>query len=166
VLGRVLIAGDRVRIEAGSGARYQALRAQFESQVGRLVEFTAERVDDLAGKLRQQQVAPYDAALVPPRLLEHGLRMHVTSSRVSPDEIPPGISRKEAAAHLMRQQLRSFLDDRIPVLGDRAPRAAAADPVWRPRLLTLMKYYVQQHDTRNPHEGHTDDINWFCANWA
>lgn len=160
VLGRVLVADDRVRIEAGTNERYQALRAQFEKQAGRLVEFTEERVDDLAAQLRQQRPVNYDAALVPPRLLENPARMRLTSSRVALPDLPAGASLADATAQMMQEQLKMFLADTVPLLGDRTPAQAAADPVWRPKLLVLLKQFVRGHDQRNLEAGRTDDINW------
>jgi len=160
VLGRVLVAPERVRIEANSFARYQALRAQFEKSVGRMVEFTEERITDLASQLRDKDRTPFDTSLVPPRLLEHAPRLRMMTSRIDPAAVPQGLSLEDANAHMLQQHYRMFLDEPNPSLGDRTPRQAAADPLWRPRLLSLIKQLVYHHDTRNLHDGRADDINW------
>lgn len=160
LLGRVLVGSRGVRLTAGSAARYQSLRAQFEKLAGRLAEFEAERVDDVAAQFRQRHAEPYDAALVPPRFLKHPPQMIMQTSRIEPEEMPAGLSREEMAARTMRQYLQAYPDQPVPALDNRTPRQAAADPTLRPRLITLLKHFVRSHDERNLQTGRTDDINW------
>jgi hypothetical protein len=160
LLGRVLVGMANVRLTAGSAARYQSLRAQFEKLAGRLVEFTAERVDDVAAQFRQRHAEPYNAALVPPRFLEHPPRMIMQTSRVEHDAVPAGLSPTELAAYSQQQYLKSYPDQPVPALDGRTPRQAAADPLRRPQLVILLKHFVRSHDQRNLQTGRTDDVNW------
>jgi hypothetical protein len=159
VLGRVLLKTDAVRIEA-DGAAYQALRVQFEKQAGKLVEFQEERVEDIAGQLRQKHKTSYDAALVPTCLLQTATRLILSASHIEPSSMPHGASLRELEAISHQEYLRSFLQRPVPLLDDRTPRQAAADPAMRPRLLTLLKQFIRSHDRANLEKGRTDDINW------
>ena len=157
VLGRILIAADRVRVESGNPAWYQALRAKFEKCAGRLVEFVGERVDDLGARLLQGQKKP-DLMLVPPRILERAPSIVLTSSEL-PDTYSD-MSLPEAQARAKRQTLESFLDEPIPMLDGRTPRQAANDPTWRPAVVRLMKTYVRHQDEENLRTGGREDLNW------
>ncbi len=156
-LGRVLVAADRIRLEAGSGARAQALRALFEKAVGRWVRFQEERVDDLGAQMLKNQPPP-DLTWVPPTLLEHAPRIVLTSSRL--EELPAGTPLPEAELYAQRRHDELFLNDTIPVLNGRTPRQAASDPALRPLLVRMMKQRLRGLDRRNQQTGETYDANW------
>ncbi|MFZ0829481.1 MAG: hypothetical protein WAO02_18885 [Verrucomicrobiia bacterium] len=157
VLGRVLLGQLLWRVETFGAGKLSRLRQQFETQLGQRVRFTAERVDDLGARMSHQEPA-VDESLAPPRLLENPEQFTLLSSRVP--ALPPGVSPKDAEQELMRAAERAFLDESIPALDNRTPRAAARDPALRPKLVQLMKQRVRGHDERNLQTGRTDDINW------
>jgi hypothetical protein len=72
----------------------------------------------------------------------------------------PGLSPEETQRELMLAAHRAFLDDQVPALNDRTPRAATGDPDLRPKLIHLMKQRVRSLDERNLETGGTDDLNW------
>ncbi len=158
LLGRVLIAHDKLRIEASSAARYQSLRAQFEKRVGSLVEFAAERIEDMAAGPLQGAPA-FDASLVSPRLLERAPRIMMTASSLQ-QEVPVELSKEEAGEMMMRRHHEGWLDNSLPAFNGLTPRQAAADPAHRAGLLTMVKGIVRRHDRNNLGSGRNDDINW------
>lgn len=157
VLGRVLVAADRIRLEAGSGACSQALRAQFEKALGRWVQFQEERVDDLGAQMLKRQPMP-DLKWVPPALLERAPRIVLSCSRL--DELPASTPLADAKRYAQRRQDELFLDDALPALNARTPRQAASDPALRPMLVRLMKQRLRALDRRNLQSGETYDANW------
>ena len=58
---------------------------------------------------------------------------------------------------------RAFLDDKIPVLDNRTPREAVADPALRAKLALLVKRRVNDTDFRNLKKGTARDIDWLPA---
>ncbi len=157
VLGRVLVAADRVRVEAMSAAQAAALRAQFEKRAGRLVEFVGERVDDLGARLRQHHPTA-DLKLVPPGLLEHAPWIVLASSRL--DERPGERPLPDVERHMRRRLDELFLANPVPALNNLTPRQAAADPQWRPALIRLLKQRIRQQDRQNLEAGGDYEINW------
>jgi hypothetical protein len=158
LLGAICVAPDRIRIEASSSARYQALRARFEKRLGSFVEFESERVDDpLAGRLKEMSAK--ETALVPPFILEHAPRI-ITGVASIKAEIPAGLSGEEANEFMNRQHHEKWLDERIPAFNNLTPRAAAADSAMRPKLVGMLKSTIREHDMRNLRTGGMSDINW------
>ncbi len=157
LLGRVLLAKGRCRIQAMGRARYEELRRRFEARCGALVRFTGERREDKAAQLAGG-MKPADSALVPPRLLENPQQVILATSRVSGPG--PGETIEEVQSRFLQEGLRRFPDDPVPLLGGATPRAAAADPVRRPKLVQLLKARVRQLDEENLRTGRSDDINW------
>lgn len=154
--GRVLFAAKTARLEAMGQARLAALRRDFEARLGPLARFTAERRDDLGGRMAGEEPAA-DVALVPPRLLRQPPQIDLQSSRLPAP--PPGTSPEEVTAWLKIEFRRRMLEEPIPALAGLTPRQAAADPRQRPALLQLMKNHVRQLDQDNLETGRTDDIN-------
>ena len=157
VLGRVLLGPKNWRLVATGAARLARLRARFEARLGRRVRFTHQRLDDLGTRLALQR-PPADPALVPPRLLENPPQVALSTSRIPAP--PPGATPEELKAAYLAGHLRTFADHPVPALDGRTPRAAAADPALRPKLLHLMKSHVRALDESNLCTGRTDDINW------
>lgn len=162
VLGRVLLADGRARIEASSSARHAALRACFEKLAGPDVEFIGERVEDLGRQLMNRHPRDYDPALIPPRLLENPQRLHVGASRVSAEDLPvkPG---EPLSAAVLRRQYERFADEPLPALDGHTPRAASRDPALRPRLLRLMQSHVRSTDEHAVRDGFVFDLNPLLA---
>jgi hypothetical protein len=157
LLGRILLGQSLWRLESFGAEKFNRLRTQFEKQLGDLVRFTGERVDDLGAQLAAKEPT-VDQALVPPRLLENPDRFAMATSRVP--ALPPDASPKETERELVLAAERLFLEEPIPALDNRTPREAARDPVLRTKLVQLMKQRVRRHDERNLETGRTDDVNW------
>ena len=92
------------------------------------------------------------------RLLRDTPKLVVTTSRV---EVPPGtVPDDAAAAGIIYDRQQGILDEPIPALENKTPRAAASDPALRPQLLRWMKFWISQTDRRNLETGRNDDTNW------
>jgi hypothetical protein len=159
LLGRVLLGQSHCRVEAMGAERMARLRREFEQLLGNRVKFTAERLDDLAVDFRARQPA-FDRTLVPPRLLEEPQQVTLATARVPAPEFPSGATRAEMEAEICAAQDRAWLDEPIPALDGRTPRAAARDAGLRPRLVALMKSRVRACDERNLEQGTDLDVNW------
>jgi hypothetical protein len=125
-------------VEAVGGDRLARLRERFEQLMRQRVTFTGERRDDLGARLRMNE-PEFDPALVPPTLLRDTPNLAVTTSRV--EVPPPGTGPDDgAAAGLIYDREKGILDQPIPALENKTPRAAASDPALRPQLLRWMKF--------------------------
>ena len=159
VLGRVIVGRERVRIEAMTQARHQELRARFERLAAGQAEFLGERRDDLGAQTFARSAPAFDAALVPPRLRENPQHLSLTSQRLTRVEAESELPLLEA----LRHQYATFIDEPLPWLDGRTPRAAAADPALRPRLVSLMKNHIRDADQRRRREGLDLDLNPLLA---
>jgi hypothetical protein len=157
VIGRILLGPTHWRLEALGADRLARLRERFEQLMRQRVSFAGERRDDLGARLRMNE-PKFDPALVSPTLLRDTPKLVVTTSRV---EAPPGtIPNDRAAAGVIYDREQGILDEPIPALENKTPRAAASDPALRPQLLRWMKFWISQTDRRNLETGRNDDTNW------
>ena len=159
VLGRVLVGRERVRIEAMTRARHQELRARFERLAAGQVEFLGERADDLGPQTFERNAPAFDAALVPPRLRENPQQLSLTTQRAAQTEDGP----EQTVLAAFRHQYATFADEPMPWLDGRTPRAAAADPALRPRLVSLMKTHIRGADKHRREEALDLDLNPLLA---
>ena len=156
VIGRILLGPTHWRLESMGADRLARLRERFERLMGQRVTFTGERRDNLGARLRMNE-PKFDPTLVPPTLLRDPPRLTITTSRVA---MPPGmVPNASAAAGVIYERQQGILDEPIPALDNKTPRAAAADPALRPQLLQWMKFWVSQTDRRNLETGRNDDTN-------
>lgn len=153
VLGRVLLGPRFWRLEVLGAGRLARMRERFEAALGDRLRFVSESQDDLAARFQADDPA-FDAALVPPALLEDADRLVISSARVeaTPDALSP--------ADALRRRDQLFLDEAIPALDGKTPRAAVADPLLRPKLVRLLKQRVRAADERNLTSGEQEDVNW------
>ena len=157
VLGRVLLQPTHWRVETMGGKRFARLREAFEGLMGNLVTFKGERLDDLAAQMRLKD-EPYDASLVPPRLLEGTEQMIIESSRMP--VAPASGGGAGALNRALQAQARTFLDNPVPRLGGQTPREAAQNPELRPKLLRMMKERIRAQDEENLRTGRADSLDW------
>ncbi len=157
-LGNVALGPEHLCLKGGMGQRFARLRSTFESAFGQDVELVGERTDDVSRQLAQKQAPHFDAALVPPELLEHAPQYKMNVSRV---ELPAQGSRdpRELQLQMMRTTVSTYADQAVPALDGRTPREAARDPVLRPKLVAIMKRFVCRHDTACRRLGEQVDIN-------
>jgi len=157
VIGRILLGPTHWRLEAMGAGRLGRFRERFEQLMEHRVTFSGERRDDLGARLRMNEPR-FDSALVPPALLRNTPKVEVTTSRVA---VPIGTIPDDAvAAGAIYDRQQGILDEPIPALDNKTPRAAASDPALRPQLLRWMKFWISQTDRRNLETGRNDDTNW------
>jgi hypothetical protein len=157
VIGRILLGPTYWRLEALGADRLARFRERFEQLMRHRVTFSGERRDDLGARLRMNE-PKFDPALVPPALLRDTPKVVVTTSRVA---APSGtVPDDAAAAGVIYDRQQGILDEPIPALDNKTPRAAAADPALRPQLLRWLKFWISQTDRRNLETGRNDDTNW------
>ena len=157
VMGRILLGPTHWRLEALGAGRLARFRERFEQLMGPRVAFKGERRDDIGARLRMNEPA-FDPALVPPTLLRDTPKLMVTSNRVA---VPPGtVPDNAAAAGIIYDRQQGILDEPIPALDNKTPRAAASDPALRPQLVRWLKFWISQTDRQNLETGRSDDTNW------
>lgn len=156
VIGRLLLAKKSLRLEATGAANSAALREQVERSLTGKVRFAQERRDDVGAQMAAA-VPQVDHALVPPVLLTEPDRFSLSTSRT---EGPArGESMADYQARLAAEYRRTWADESVPQLGGRTPRAAAADPEWRSRVIEMVKEQVLAVDEANLRSGRSDDAN-------
>ena len=157
VIGRILLGPTHWRLEALGTDRLARLRERFEQLMRQRVTFSGERRDDLGARLRMDEPM-FDASLVPPTLLRATPKVVIATSRVA---APSGtVPDDAAAAGVIYDRQQGILDEPIPALENKTPRAAASDPALRPQLLRWMKFWISETDRRNLETGRNDDTNW------
>jgi hypothetical protein len=157
VIGRILLGPTHWRLEALGADRLARFRERFEQLMRQQVTFSGERRDDLGARLRMNE-PKFDSAFVPPSLLRDTQKVMVTTSRV---KAQPGTVPDDAAvAGVIYKRQQGILDEPIPALENKTPRAAASDPALRPQLLRWMKFWISNTDRRNLETGRNDDTNW------
>jgi hypothetical protein len=157
VIGRILLGPTHWRLEALGADRLARFRERFEQLMQQRVTFTGERRDDLGARLRMNE-PKFDPALVPPTLLRDTPKVMVTSSRVK--AAPGAVLDDAVAAGVIYDRQQGILDEPIPALENKTPRAAASDPALRPQLVRWMKFWISNTDRRNLETGRNDDTNW------
>ena len=156
VLGRVVVGAKEWRLEAMGRARLQDFRARFEARMGKAVTFSRERIDDLSGRMAQDEPTP-NLALVPPQLLREPRKLELSTSRVPLP--PPGMSAADYKSWMKQELRRTWQDESVPALGGRTPREAARDPAARVALIELVKQQVREIDEENLRTGGCEDAN-------
>ena len=155
VLGRVLLGGERLRLEAQSEERNGVLRTQFEKLAAGQVKFLGEQRKDLVAEARAKLVNRYDASLVPSKLIKNPTQLGIQREmRVSKEADSP-----LNILEMRRQQLVALVDSSIPALDGLTPRQAAANFAYRTRLVRLMKTHIRGCDSERRQKGLDLDLN-------
>lgn len=154
VLGRVLMGQSHWRLEAIGEKSLNRLQERFSNFMGERVELEGVRLDDLH---RPAEESPANS-LVPPRLLENPQILEIGSALVRPAALDP---QEDPEIALVRSFDLKFLDTPVRALDGATPRAAAADPRLRPRLIELLKTRINQSDRRNLETGAQYDPQWY-----
>jgi hypothetical protein len=153
VLGRVLVGKNEWRLEAMGKARLQDFRRRFERRMGDAVQFSRERIDNLAGQMTAGEPTG-DLALVPPSLLEQPDQFVLATSRIEkPQAEVPEVST------LLAEARRAWLDSAVPMFDGRTPREAARDSALRGKLIELIKKQVRRIDRDNLAHRGSEDAN-------
>lgn len=143
-LGSVGVAGDTLRLKAFSRERHEFCKEMLDRFFGPKLKMFRERVTDLA-----KQVLARDEEDHPREPVE----------RPDGPGVPLNVQRTMVES-LYREHYEKFLDDGIPALGGMTPRAAAADPHARPKLVELMKSHIVGIDEQMRELESSFNLDW------
>ena len=138
IRGRVLVGGDAVSLEVFSEKDNKILRKELEKLMGGTASFLSEHVQDLKPSAAKAAAKPYDAALVPDRLLENVSQILMESALL--DHGPRG--QAEGMEDYYKNLHANFKETSLPALSGATPLAAAAKQELRPALVRLMKSHI------------------------
>lgn len=161
-LANVRVYPERLLVETFSQSKHEFARQKAAQYLGDLVTFEKESVVDLAQMMeerrsRDRAVSEVESAVYGPdeAVASDDDRDPVGAEPAVPEEV----RRQELeAAH--RKHYEKFLDEPVPALGGKSPRAAAADPAMRPQLVDLMKGHLHGLERRCREDNLRLDINW------
>ncbi len=139
IIGQVSVAADRMRIETNSTRRADALRKAVLALTAPLVTHRLREEASTERMMQRMQESAVRGGPLPPR----------------PEPTP------EQAAIVLeykRRHYAAWLDDRIPMLGDKTPRAAARAPQSRARLEALL-FDIERGEATLP-EAERFDVGW------
>ena len=139
LIGRISVTANRLRVETNSTRRGDALRAAVLARTTPLVKHLLRDESSFEQLREQSQRSAARGKPLPPR------------PKPTPDEI--AIVREYKQRHYT-----AWLDDRIPALGDKTPRAAAKSAQSRARLEALLAS-MDASESRLPEEERFD-VAW------
>ena len=123
-LGTIRIAPSRLEADVNSAERAAKLRVLIEQRLGDHARFRIAKVESLQS-LMDRKRTPQEEAAARERQAEHERLAAL-----------PEVQAK--IAEMMRKHYRSWVDQKIPALGDRTPRDAVRDPDGREAVEALI----------------------------
>jgi hypothetical protein len=138
-LATLTVAGQEMTAEALSAQRMAWLKARLAEAVGDAIQLRADVVEDPWRKL--------DA--------ERGSRPPARSAPAVPPEVEAQVLGK-----VLHRHFTEWLDQPVPALDGRTPRAAARDPRLRPKLIQLLRE-MENHQDHARREGRA----WYDIGW-
>lgn len=147
-IGELRLHPDQLEIQA-LGEKNAAQVRRFIASLGLPLGAEECVVTDLSVNVPKH---PHDPDLVPPSFLGEVGKLEL-STRIALRE--PGPEEQSALA----PSYRDFADTPVPALDGMTPRAAAADPTSRARLVQLMKGHVSRCDGQRRTRGEDFDLN-------
>jgi hypothetical protein len=145
-VGEVRLQADRLVVETLTRQKLTFAKKMTKEYFGDLLRLEAESVVDLA-----KQVAE--------RRAERDLSEPIPQEKPMPPSVPPEVER-QVLEDFYRRTYQKFLDEGIPALGGKTPRAAARDAAMRPQLLAVMKTHLHGLDGLKRDKGIVIDIGW------
>jgi len=139
VIGQVNVAADRMRIDTNSTRRGDALRKAVLSLTAPLVRFRLREATNTEHRMQQAQDSADRGLPRPPRRV-------------------PAADELEIIREYKRRHYEAWLDDRIPALGGKTPRAAVRAAKSR-ALLEALLADMEQSESRLP-EAERFDVGW------
>jgi hypothetical protein len=148
-LGLVRLYEDALVVDTTSRPKHALARQLVEKHFGALVAFLKETMVDRDQAVRAQQAR--ESTLRQAEAAVYGGAGAGAASAAENAAARAERRRQIEAAHADR--CRTFLDEPLPALDGLSPRVAAAKPELRPRLVELMKGYLQKVARQNLDEG-------------
>jgi hypothetical protein len=138
-LAFLTVTGQEMTAEALSAQRVAWLKARLAEAVGDAIHLRADVVEDPWRKLEA----------------DRGARPPARPASAVPPEVEALLLGK-----VLHRHFTEWLDQQIPALNDRTPRAAARDPQLRPRLIQLLRE-MENHQDHARREGRA----WYDIAW-
>ncbi len=135
-LGVLRIEGTRLTAEVNSARRAADLRALIEQRLGATARARPGVVQSAQAVLEREPT---------PRERERRARREQEQAELA---ARPEV--QEALRNAMRQHYRSWVDDRLPILGNRSPRQAVRDPDGREAVAAVVDQIERDGARMNP----------------
>ncbi len=147
-VGTVRLYPEYLVVETFSKRKHAFARRMLEQAFATLVQFQEESSLDLAQVVEQQsrQTQLVEAA-------RSAVFDGTVPSAESPAASAEPVGGPEDAQQVHTQYYRRFLEETLPELDGKTPRAASADPALRPRLAELLKTHVHNLERHNRRGG-------------
>ncbi len=149
-VGNISLFPDKLIVETFTKQKHGFAKAMVGKFFGDNLLLQNEAVVDMA-KQQAERIEDSYEDYVQERILEK-------EKNIS-DGIPLEVER-ELMQKMHKRHYTVFLDDKIPALDNMTPRAAAADPKMRPRLIDLMKQHIKGIEKQNKDRGLDLNIDW------
>jgi hypothetical protein len=148
-LGLVRLFEDALVVDTTSRPKHVLARQLVEKHFGTLVAFLKESMVDRDQAVRAQQARENTL-----RQAEAAVYGGARPGAASADEVAAAqAARRQQIEAAHQDRSRTFLDEPLPALEGLSPRVAATKPELRPRLVELMKGYLQRVARQNHDEG-------------
>ncbi|HNV00650.1 MAG: hypothetical protein KA191_05620 [Verrucomicrobia bacterium] len=157
VFGTARLFEGLVAFDTFSKRKQAFLRQIVERDFGSLLAFERETVKSLAAIMDERQRRGRILAFA--EHLAFGDAAQAAPAAADPAPQNPDAAQKALAEQHLRDY-RGFLDAGIAALDGLSPRAAAADPEKRPRLIELMKQHLVILEQRNRDQGLNLTLDW------
>jgi len=149
-VGNIRLFPDKLIVEAFTKQKHSFAKRMVRKFFGENLLLQNEVVVDLAKQQAGKMDDDYES---------YAQEIISNKEKSDPKEIPPEVER-ELMQKFYKRHYAIFLDDKIPALDEMTPRAAAADPQMRPKLIELMKQHLKGIEQQNKDRGLDLNINW------
>jgi tetratricopeptide (TPR) repeat protein len=138
-LATLELSRSELKVETLSAERLAWVKARLADMAGDLLSLRADVIED------------------PSRMIEAA---RSAQTEAPPHEIPPEIETR-LTGQMLQRHFTAWLDEKIPALNGRTPRAAARDPKLRPKVIQLLRE-IENHQDRARQQGRP----WYDIGWV
>ena len=149
-VGNIRLFPDKLIVEAFTKQKHSFAKRMVGKFFGENLLLQNEVVVDLAKQQAGKMDDDYES---------YAQEIISNKEKSDPKKIPPEVER-ELMQKFYKRHYTIFLDDKIPALDEMTPRAAAADPQMRPKLIELMKQHLKGIEQQNKDRGLDLNIDW------
>lgn len=122
VLGRILIEGRRLTAEVNSAERAETLRREIDARLGAGAHFKVDEIRDVDSIMKEHEAG----AVAKKHSTEH-------------DDLMRHPQVQEQLTGMIRKHWEGWVDEKIPVLGEKSPREAVKSPDGREAVEALLR---------------------------
>ena len=149
-IGNIRLFPDKVIVETFTKQKHSFAKRMVKKFFAENLLLQNEAVVDLAKQQAGKMEDDYES---------YAQEITLNKERSGLKDIPPEVE-GELMQKFYKRHYAIFLDDKIPALDNMTPRAAAADPQMRPKLIELMKQHLKGIEQQNKDRGLDLNINW------